>query len=709
MNKSRTRVLHSMAVLMPALLMFTIVTDLPHVLILTLFGYGISLLQRKPFKVSDRSIIYTGVVIAVAVGLLDLLFPFNRERFGYITMIFRPEYYTVGMFYLAVAMTFFDSGKATVGLAAAASIFSMTSSGDVFNFSIDNVRLPMFSNLINRNFTFLYVSSVILSLSVTLWALRREQVCVKAKAKGSPQRLKHIIHGAVIIALPLMLFGTYKLYRLYEDDLRRLENHLIQMGVRQRMMRRQGWTVFGKEVNLRNIMSPEVLSNQQRIVIRASGKHPPGYLRGHGYEIYQNGIWRENNTAAADELQSRSYSGMLTAKSFYFGEPATEYKYQYHILQEPDFISDVLLIPGSTQRLDLIAERVSVNSGGSAIVSDWQKDGGYTVFADATQTVAYPFPVNPAENDFLQFPDELEPDFDKVIDEIPGLREAKTDAARFQLILKFFNIAFSYDLNWQGVAGADPVAFFLCEVRRGHCELYASAMTLLLRRLKIPARYVTGFICAEPHPLGKYFVARLGNAHAWLEAYDRQQKKWLHLEPTPASEIDVVRGDWNAFSSGNDAFKRWRQQLLADLRRGLFAKVITDVTLSLLRFIWQNIVIFTIVIAGTLWWLRSKRKKIPQRRLNISAAKLKLGRSYNRQVKAWEKRAGISASASRTSTETLILLKNSGVFFKTEIKAIEQFIKRWQRLRFGTRNISQEELKSLETELHKCRDKRRQQ
>ncbi|MDD2479847.1 MAG: hypothetical protein PHS31_08130, partial [Victivallaceae bacterium] len=119
MKKSKTQVLSSMAILLPPLFLFTMLTDLPHVLVITLLGYGFSLMQRKPFTLSDRSVIYTGVLIAVVVGIMDLLFPLNHDRFGYITMIFRTEYYAVGLFYLAVAVTFFSSGRAMIGTATA--------------------------------------------------------------------------------------------------------------------------------------------------------------------------------------------------------------------------------------------------------------------------------------------------------------------------------------------------------------------------------------------------------------------------------------------------------------------------------------------------------------------------------------------------------------------------------------------------------------
>ena len=43
-----------------------------------------------------------------------------------------------------------------------------------------------------------------------------------------------------------------------------------------------------------------------------------------------------------------------------------------------------------------------------------------------------------------------------------------------------------------------------CSPERGYCTYYATAMTVMLRSLGIPARYVEGFITKEENKIGKY-------------------------------------------------------------------------------------------------------------------------------------------------------------------------------------------------------------
>ena len=48
-----------------------------------------------------------------------------------------------------------------------------------------------------------------------------------------------------------------------------------------------------------------------------------------------------------------------------------------------------------------------------------------------------------------------------------------------------------------GPPQADPLAYFLFQKRAGHCEYFAAAMTVMLRTLGIPARYINGFLPGE--------------------------------------------------------------------------------------------------------------------------------------------------------------------------------------------------------------------
>lgn len=78
----------------------------------------------------------------------------------------------------------------------------------------------------------------------------------------------------------------------------------------------------------------------------------------------------------------------------------------------------------------------------------------------------------------------------------------------------------------------EPLAWFLFEGRRGHCEYFASAMAVLLRAVGIPSRVATGFQGGVYNPVSGWHVLRASDAHAWVEAY-LPAIGWTAFDPTP--------------------------------------------------------------------------------------------------------------------------------------------------------------------------------
>ena len=92
--------------------------------------------------------------------------------------------------------------------------------------------------------------------------------------------------------------------------------------------------------------------------------------------------------------------------------------------------------------------------------------------------------------------------------------------------------------NLTGVdASLDGVENFLRNTKEGYCVQFASAVTLILRELGIPARYVEGYIADEMERQSRNdFVyggyVRDYNAHAWVEVY-YDGVGWIQYETTP--------------------------------------------------------------------------------------------------------------------------------------------------------------------------------
>ena len=178
-------------------------------------------------------------------------------------------------------------------------------------------------------------------------------------------------------------------------------------------------------------------------------------------------------------------------------------------------------------------------------------------------------PADLARN--LQLPASLDP-------RIPELARrwadgATGDVARARAIENNLRADYGYTLELPPARTADPLANFLFVRRRGHCEYFASAMTVLLRSLGIPARLATGFQSGFYNPLTGQWLMRASDGHAWVEAW-LPGHGWTTFDPTPSAKyaasspparfalyLDAARTFWSRWVVNFDST---RQGALAD-------------------------------------------------------------------------------------------------------------------------------------------------
>jgi transglutaminase-like putative cysteine protease len=263
--------------------------------------------------------------------------------------------------------------------------------------------------------------------------------------------------------------------------------------------------------------------------------------------------------------------------------PSTERQPGAHISYDVELEpadSSALFLAGTPESLDL--REFDVLRGSSGLARLARRPPGifrYSAYSRLEEPpeqsrAAYPAPsLDPddAARD-LQLPASLDPrirDLARV-----WASGAPSDLASARAIETHLRTGYGYTLELPPTRTADPLANFLFVRRRGHCEYFASAMTVMLRTLGVPARLATGFQSGVYNHLTGQWLIRASDAHAWVEAW-LAGRGWTTFDPTPPDPNRAAPSSLAGFGLYLDAartfWSRWvvnfdpsRQGALAD-------------------------------------------------------------------------------------------------------------------------------------------------
>jgi protein-glutamine gamma-glutamyltransferase len=121
------------------------------------------------------------------------------------------------------------------------------------------------------------------------------------------------------------------------------------------------------------------------------------------------------------------------------------------------------------------------------------------------------------------------------------IAENSNPRATVNSALQFFRThGFRYSLS-PGEYSRNDLDEFLFRRRVGFCEHYAASFATLMRLARIPARVVVGYLGGEYNDLGRFFLVRQADTHAWCEV-------WLPGERMDASGSNHVSCVWTSES-----------------------------------------------------------------------------------------------------------------------------------------------------------------
>ena len=128
----------------------------------------------------------------------------------------------------------------------------------------------------------------------------------------------------------------------------------------------------------------------------------------------------------------------------------------------------------------------------------------------------------------VRFLDFLKVEYFDALPEIISLMEAQNSHEQTPLqVAKSLNGKVYENFRYiKGITNVETTLDEIWKLKAGVCQDFAHMLSAMLRILKIPARYVSGYVCPNEHGLRGE-----GATHAWVEAYIPFYG-WLGLDPT---------------------------------------------------------------------------------------------------------------------------------------------------------------------------------
>jgi transglutaminase-like putative cysteine protease len=312
-------------------------------------------------------------------------------------------------------------------------------------------------------------------------------------------------------------------------------------------------------------------------------------------------------------------------------------------------------------------------------------------------------------------------------DEIRALARELTDPYdnpydQAQAIMRWFDQPdFIYTLTLQPPGDVDPVDHFLLQSRAGHCELYASAMALMIRSIGIPARVVSGYRGGEWIEGDGAYIVRKSMAHLWVEVYFVDHG-WVIFDPTPESDFPELRiGAFSRFMSRNilKVKMMWFRDIvgysggirLADLRNLSLGLVWFD--FDLVRDAFRE-PIFSGIVPRAVFWLTvlgaiptfvvllfARRPVRTGSRISYTPDQVRATRLFG-QLKRRLRRLGMDCTG-----------KSAGEVFQSlegdlleHAGAIEEVVQTYREARFGGRPLSRRRYVELDRAIRSVRKPR---
>lgn len=331
-----------------------------------------------------------------------------------------------------------------------------------------------------------------------------------------------------------------------------------------------GQAPLGSVQFLRSTMSDE-------IALRIVSDQEPGYLRGAVFERYTPHGW-EWQTDWAPMIHSRmplpredwigrSDQTGTPAQPQFLLRPVATGKLRPISIWRAASVDRFSFLPLTTSRLETPIDYLYLDRHGVVSMDNATSGASLVAWvpeksdANTLEPIVQPSDWGPgktlelppeetlnAKDRLQKLPDHLDPRVTELASRL--FADCPTPAEKIKAVRQYF-ATYQYDLQIRVPPQRDALTYFLLEKRAAHCEFFASGTAVLLRLGKVPCRYVTGYAGAEYNRLGRYWVVRQRDAHAWVEAHLPDQG-WVVVDATPSDFIPATQESFGLWQLWDD-------------------------------------------------------------------------------------------------------------------------------------------------------------
>ncbi|QDU93002.1 transglutaminase family protein [Lignipirellula cremea] len=323
--------------------------------------------------------------------------------------------------------------------------------------------------------------------------------------------------------------------------------------------RRDVATSYVQRATLFNIADSQ-LREPDGVALRVYTNRTPGYLRGRAFDYFAKGRWDNGRQSRWNSINPTpripDSLPVLPAELARF-QPRNVFNLaprssgpwtKLEIHNDPER-GNVFFVPSNAAYM--MAKAVVIRTDSNDTIRDGiSATAPYTAYVG--ERTRDPRPSLRRQQELVTPPIGVDPRVEAVAQRI--LDRRPTDSKKIQAVQAFFLNNYKYSLDgFDAPINMDLLSYFILHRPPAHCEFFATAAAVMLRYGGVPCRYVTGYVVTELEPeYSDYWIGRNRNAHAWVEAYNRDTQQWVIVEATPGISVGVETVEIEQTITGNE-------------------------------------------------------------------------------------------------------------------------------------------------------------